>query len=163
LENLEIKKIYDTLERNVLILIAIPIPFFAIAYLNSQNGTLSLDLPGVPAFWDSLGLVFVYVGLAVHYIDFHSSIKKIQKSDWTLEEKVKKYANATLHRFWILFISALVCSAGLLFFDNPGYTIAFAITLVFCSLGKPTPDRIIRLLKLKGDERQEIELLKRRG
>ncbi|PSL06415.1 hypothetical protein [Cecembia rubra] len=163
MENLELKKIYDKLERNVLILIAIPIPFFAVAYLNSQNGTFSLDLPEVPAFWNSFSLGFVYVGLALHYIDFHSSLKKIISSDWNLEEKVKKYASATMHRFWILFISALVCSVGLLLFDNPGYTIAFAITLVFCSLGKPTPDRIIRLLKLKGEERQEIELLKRRG
>jgi hypothetical protein len=163
LENLEIKRIYDKLERNVLILIAIPIPFFAIAYLNSQNGTLSLDLPEVPEFWNSFGIGFVYVGLGMHYFTFHSALKKILDFNPNLEDKIKDYAKATMQRFWVLFISGMICSVGLLLFDNPGYTIAFAITLVFCSLGKPSPDRIIRLLKLKGEERQAIELLKRRG
>jgi hypothetical protein len=161
LEKNKIRKIYETLERNVLILIAIPIPFFAIIFLSSQNGTIDFDIPEFPAFWDYLGLVFVFALLGLHYIVFHSEINKINTRNFDLESKVKMYAKATISRFWILFVSVFICAAGLLFFKNSGYTIAFAITLVFSSLGKPTPDRIIRLLRLKGEEKEEIEKLKR--
>lgn len=151
------------LERNVLILIAIPLPFFAIAYLFTQNGTVSLDVPQLPMFLNTFGLAFVYAILAVHYLIFHNSIKKIITGKFELNEKVNLYADATMTRFWILFASGILCSLGLLFFEDPGYTIAFAITLVFSSLGKPSPDRIVRLLKLRGEEKEEIEQLKIRG
>jgi drug/metabolite transporter (DMT)-like permease len=163
LEKKKIRKIYETLERNVLILMAIPIPFFAIIFLSSQNGTLDYDIPEFPAFWDYFGLGFVYALLGLHYIAFHSAINKINAGNFELEKKVKMYANATIFRFWVLFVSVFICAAGLLFFKNSGYTIAFAITLVFSSLGKPTPDRIIRLLRLKGEEKEEIGELKRPG
>jgi hypothetical protein len=162
LEKSEIRKIYDGLEPNVLILIAIPIPFFAFAYLHAQNGTAAWDFPSVPAFWDSFLLAFVFALLALHYVSFHNGIKKALNVDWSLEEKVRKYAAATIQRFWVLFFSGLICALGLVMFDNAGYTIAFAISLVFSSLGKPTPDRIIRLLRLKGEEREEVEQLKMR-
>lgn len=162
MENPVIRKVYDVLERNVLILIAIPIPFFAFAYLHAQEGTLDWDLPHIPAFWDSFLLGFVFAILALHYIRFHNGIKEAMTGEWDLEEKVRRYAAATMQRFWVLFVAGLICAFGLMWFDNAGYTIAFAITLVFSSLGKPTPDRIIRLLRLKGEERETIELLKRR-
>jgi hypothetical protein len=163
LEKIRIRKIYVTLERNVLILIAIPIPFFAIIFLSSQNGTIDYDIPEFPVFWDYFGLAFVYALLGLHYITFHSVINKINAGNYELEKKVKMYAKATISRFWVLFVSVFICAAGLLFFENSGYTIAFAITLVFSSLGKPTPDRVIRLLRLKGEEKMEIEELKRPG
>lgn len=162
LENF-IKKTYLDLERNVLILIAIPLPFFAIAYLFNQNGTVSLDVPQLPLFLNTFGLAFVYALLAFHYFIFHNTIKKIITGNYELSEKVNLYAGATMTRFWILFASGILCSLGLLFFEDPGFTIAFAITLVFSSLGKPSPDRIVRLLRLKGEEKEEIERLKIRG
>jgi hypothetical protein len=163
LEKKKIRKIYETLERNVLILIAIPIPFFAIIFLSSQNGTIDYEIPELSAFWDYFGLAFVYALLGFHYITFHSAIKKINTGNFELEKKVKMYSKATISRFWVLFVSVFICAAGLLFFENSGYTIAFAVNLVFSSLGKPTPDRIIRLLRLKGEEKKEIEELKRPG
>jgi hypothetical protein len=162
LEKTEIQKVYELLERNVLILIAIPIPFFAIAYLHSQNGTLSWELPEIPAFWETSLLITVYFLLAWHYLRFHASIKNAATGGFALNDKVRIYAAATMQRFWILFLVGIICALGLIFFDNPGYTLAFAISLVFSSLGKPTPDRIIRLLRLKGEEKDEIEQLKKR-
>jgi hypothetical protein len=37
------------------------------------------------------------------------------------------------------------------------------VILLFFSLGKPSPDRIVRLLKLKGEEKDKVMELKRRG
>ncbi|RPA68160.1 hypothetical protein EF405_10835 [Cyclobacteriaceae bacterium YHN15] len=163
MEKDSIKKSYYTLERNVLILIAIPLPFFAFIFLSTQNGTLDFKLPDLPAFWDSFGLGLAYAFLALHYFAFQSSIKKIRAGNFELEKKMSMYSRATHLRFWALFASILLCAAGLMFFENSGYTIAFAISLVFMSLGKPSPDRIIRLLRLKGAEKELIEELKRPG
>lgn len=147
----------------MLILIAIPIPFFAVAYLNSQNKTFSINLPEVPPFWDSFGLGLGVSILVVHYFNFQAAIKRIQNGSYDLETKVSLYAQATLLRFYLLFATTLICATGLLFFDNKGYTIAFAVTLLFFSLGKPTPDRIVKLLKLNGEEKEKVLELKRRG
>lgn len=163
MENNNLRNIYQTLERNVLILIAIPLPFFAFVFLSSQNGSLHFDLPALPLFLESFGLGIAFAILVVQYFTFQSAIKSILAGDFELEKKVKMYSKATMLRFWVLFVSIFLSAAGLLFFQNSGYTIAFAISLVFMSLGKPTPDRIVRLLRLKGEDRAEIEELKRPG
>lgn len=163
MENQKIRDTYFKLERNVLILIAIPLPFFGFAYLLTNSNTVDLDLPGLPKFLDSFGLGLMIAVLFFHYVDFHAAVKRILKGEFTLEQKVDLYAKATMKRFWALFFSALLGAAGLLFFQNPGFTIALAVNLVFFSLGKPSPDRIVRLLKLKGEEKTEVEGLKFRG
>lgn len=163
MENYSIKQIYEDLERNVLILMAIPIPFFAITYLNSLNSIFSINLPEVSSFWDSFGLGMVVLILIIHYFNFHSAIKRIPLGNFDLETKMRLYSDATRLRFYILFVASLLCAGGLLFFDNAGYTISFAVILLFFSLGKPSPDRIVRLLKLKGEEKDKVMELKRRG
>ncbi|WP_332914284.1 hypothetical protein [Algoriphagus boritolerans] len=74
------------------------------------------------------------------------------KSTFVVEElleKVRIYSNATNQRFWILFLISVFASVGLLFNQNPVYTVIFAVTLIFFSLAKPSPDRMARLMKLK--------------
>ena len=78
MDNYSIKQIYENLERNVLILMAIPIPFFAVTYLNSINSIFSINLPEVSPFWDSFGLGMVALILVVQYFNFHNAIKRIQ-------------------------------------------------------------------------------------
>ncbi len=146
-----------------MILIAIPIPFFAVVYLNSQNSTFSFELPVVSAFWDSFGLGLVVSILFLQYFSFQSAIKRIGSGNLDLESKLALYSQATMQRFWILFISTFISALGLLFFDNPGFTMAFAVTLLFFSLGKPSPDRIVKSLKLKGEEKDKVLGMKRRG
>ncbi|WP_231955376.1 hypothetical protein [Aquiflexum balticum] len=163
LEEKRIKKRFETLERNVLILIAIPIPFFAVVYLNSQNSTFSFDLPELSTFWDSFGLGLVVSILFLQYFNFQTSIKRILRGNLDLETKLALYSQATMQRFWILFVSTFISALGLLFFDNPGFTMAFAVTLLFFSLGKPSPDRIVKSLKLKGEEKDKVLGMKRRG
>lgn len=163
LEENKIRKIFETLERNVLILIAIPIPFFGVVYLNSQNTTISFDLPELSSFWDSFGLGLVFSILGIQYFYFQTAIKRILKGNLELETKLALYSQATMQRFWILFISTFICALGLLFFNNPGFTMAFAITLLFFSIGKPSPDRIVKSLKLNGEEKDKVLGMKRRG
>lgn len=162
MEITELRRIYTKLERNTLILIAIPLPFFAFAYLYTQSPIIELSLPESNSFWGGFSLTFLITLLAGHYLAFHSKISKGQNPSLDITEKVEIYAQATMLRFWFLFGIALWGSLALMITENPLFTIILAINLIFFSLGKPTPDRIVRLLKLKGEERQQVEELKRR-
>ncbi|EOZ97042.1 hypothetical protein A33Q_1960 [Indibacter alkaliphilus LW1] len=163
LDKVFIRKKFDTLERNALIMMAIPLPFFALSYLFTTSSTISYQVPDLPLILDTLLLTLVIVMLGVHYFNFRAAIKSARLEGKSLEDKVLRYSQATMKRLWVLFVVILLCAAGLLVYQNPGYTISFAIALVFFSLGKPTPDRIIRLLKLRGEEKEEIEALKIRN
>ncbi|WP_194776755.1 hypothetical protein [Pararhodonellum marinum] len=151
-----IKKQYKILERNVLILIAIPLSLFGFAYLYTNSGNLDWDLPEIPKAFSSFLLGLTTAILVLQYVNFHNTMKKIRFSLNDLEQKIQSYSKATISRFWQLFFVGLICTAGLLVFDNAGFTIAYAVTLLFISIGKPTPQRIIRLLRLKEREKETI-------
>jgi hypothetical protein len=158
-----IRKKYEKLERNALIMMAIPLPFFALSYLYTTSSTISYQAPDLPLILDTILLTLVIVMLGIHYVNFQSSIKSARTEGRDLEDKVMRYTQATMRRLWVLFVVVFLCAGGLLIYENPGYTISFAVALVFFSLGKPTPDRIIRLLRLKGEEKEAIEALKIRA
>jgi hypothetical protein len=162
IDNLIIRGLYEKLERLVLILIAIPIPFFAIVYLDAQNRMLFENMPKLDSIWENIGFTTIMVLLGLHYLNFHAEINKIKISNQDLVMKFQRYVRATSARYWLLMMVGLLCASCLLFFQNPLFTLFFAITLVFFSLGKPTPDRIVRLLKLKGEEKEAVLDLKRR-
>jgi hypothetical protein len=143
-------------------MIAIPIPFFGFVYLNSENPVFFFEIPQVTEFWEYFGLGMVFTLLIAQYVVFQKETKSIVDSSSELPAKLTSYSKASFKRFGILFVAALVAAAGLLLFGNAGYTIAFAVTLVFFSAAKPSPDRIIRSLKLKGEEKDLVNGLKRR-
>ncbi|AFL86166.1 hypothetical protein Belba_3676 [Belliella baltica DSM 15883] len=153
---------YEKLERNTLILIACSIPFFAVVYLYSQSESITRTSYNLPEIADFILLGLIYVLLAFHYWNFHNAIKSILVLNPDLETKITLYEQATIRRFWILLLSSILCPLGLLLFENNGYIIAYALTLVFLSLGKPTPDRIVRLLRLKGEEKERVIRIKTR-
>ena len=76
-------------------------------------------------------------------------------------DKAKCYFAATRQRFFLLFLAAILSSLGLLFSGNAGFVVIFAITLVFFSLGKPSPDRMARLMKLKKEDRELLREISR--
>ncbi len=159
---LRLKKDFRLLERNVLLLIAIPLSFFAFAYLYSTSDTLSFDLPVLPPVLAYLGLGTVAVLLVMQQVAFESRIQLVKKSDSELHERVKRYAQATFLRYWQLFWVGVISALGLFLYDNPGFTIGYALTLLFVSLGKPTPHRIVTALQLtKGDKDLVYQINKR--
>ncbi len=157
-----IRSIYNTLERNSLIIIASSIPLFAVIYLYSQNNTFDFDRPNFPAWLDIGALGLIYAMLAFGYTNFQKAIKIVHTNPMDIVDKVKVYKNATLNRLKILLISSILSPLGLLFFENNGYIIAYALTLVLISLGKPSPDRMVRLMRLKGEEKDRVIRIKTR-
>ncbi|MFT7364585.1 MAG: hypothetical protein ACI9UV_002795, partial [Algoriphagus sp.] len=75
--------------------------------------------------------------------------------------KLRAYTNATKERYVLLFFISLISSVGLLFFENAIFIVIFAVTLIFFSVGKPTPDRISKMLKLDKEQKEQIRVASR--
>lgn len=159
---LELKKKFRLLEQKVLLLIAVPLPLFSFAYLYTSSGNMQFDLPAFPQIFSYLIFGLVVSLLFFQYYAFRNKIILIRNGPATLNEKVTHYGNATSVRYWVLFWAGLLSAIGLFVFDNQVFTIAYAVNLIFISLGKPTPDRIIKALKLKNEERDMVYEINRR-
>lgn len=147
----EIRKIYKTVEVRLLILLGLSLPIFGVVYLYYNSGNLNWDLPEVMPI---LEMLLAGLGVFLVLAQFLLFRKRISGSGElkSLLSKVQVYAAASLQRIHLLAISCLLDAIGLLFFKNPIFVVLFAVTLVFFSLAKPTPDRIIRLMKLSKEE-----------
>lgn len=156
----KLRATYRRTEQLTLLLLLIALPLFGVIYLYEQSGTLGGNLPQL----SFLGQVMVLGSggglLLVHYLLFHRQIKQaLQQTD--LSEKITTYLSATKIRFFLLMGVSVASSLGLLFSSNPGFVVLFALTLVFFSLGKPSPDRMMRLLKLKKQDRELLIVISR--
>lgn len=99
--------------------------------------------------------------LLFQQINFQKSIRPLKLPELGLEEKILGYLKATTVRYLILAAIGLIASFGLLFFANMGFTIAYAVVLVMVSAFKPSPIRIIRLFRLKGEEKEFVRVINR--
>lgn len=133
----------------------VALPLFGIVYLYDSSGNLYWGLPKLPGFVNGFLIGFSIAILIGQYIVFKRKLKLTFASE-DLLEKVRIYSNATNQRYLFLFVVSVFASIGLLFNQNPVYTMIFAVTLVFFSLAKPSPDRMARLMKLKKEDRELI-------
>jgi hypothetical protein len=151
-----IRKVYRNTERITMILLLISLPIFGMVYLYHNSGNLDFGLPKLEGFFNGFIIGFSVVLLIGQYVIFHQNIKLTFEKDELLD-KAKIYLKATSFRFLILFATSLLSTIGLLFNQSPVYIVLFAISLVFFSLAKPSPDRMARLMKLK---KADLEILR---
>lgn len=152
---------YRSMERTILTLILLPLPVFAFVYLNLSKPIRTLAVPELPAFLEFFLLSLTLALLLFQQINFQKSIRPLQSPEKGLEEKMVGYLRATIVRYVILAAIGLIASFGLLFFSNIAFTIAYAIVLVMVSVFKPSPTRIIRLFRLKGEEKEFVRVINR--
>ncbi|MDG1276309.1 MAG: hypothetical protein P8O16_03445 [Algoriphagus sp.] len=160
MEGKELRRIYKGTEQLILILMAVVLPVFGMIYLYHNSGNLNWDLPVIPAIVEQILMGF---GIGLLLVQFLLFRKRINSSFLTEELilKLKAYMNATRERYFLLFLISLISSVGLLFFENAIFIVIFAVTLIFFSVGKPTPDRIGKLLKLDKEQKELIRLASR--
>ncbi|WP_339923328.1 hypothetical protein [uncultured Cyclobacterium sp.] len=156
------KKDFRVLERNVLILIAIPLPVFAFAYMYVSSGNLEFNLPELPQVFNYVILGLVSAMLLMQQVAYTNRIKAIRKTSDDINQKVKGYGRAIFLKYWHLFWIGLLSAFGLFFYENQGFTIAYAVTLIFVSLSKPMPNRVVNALHLKGEEKEMVMDIQKR-
>lgn len=154
-----LKDKYRTMERTVLSLIILPLPVFAFVYLNLNRPVRTLAIPELPAFLESFLLSLTLALLIFQQVNFQKSIRPLKTPELGLEVKILGYLKATTLRYVILALIGLITSFGLLFFANVGFTIAYAIVLVLVSAYKPSPIRIIQLFRLRGEEKEFVQII----
>lgn len=162
LETDELKKKYRVLERNVLLLIVTPLPFFSYAYLYTTGQSKSLSIPNLPELLKYLLLILAFGGLLIQQIRFNQGLKSARVASLSFDERFSIYVVVTMERYWILLFVGFLSTVGLLFFENPGFTLAYATCLMVVSLGKPTPERIISGLRLKNEAKGKVYEISRR-
>lgn len=155
MDNDEIGIIYRKTEQLTLIILLVALPLFAFVYLYYNSGNLNWDLPELPGFVNGFLIGFSIALLIGQYVIFRRKMK-LSFDTTELLEKVRVYSDATRQRYLFLFLISILATVGLLFYENPIYVVIFALTLVFFSVAKPTPDRMARLMKLKKEDRELI-------
>ena len=160
MENDALRALYHRTEQLTLVILILSLPVFGIVYLFHNSGSINKDLPQLPVFAQGVLLGLGFLVLLLHYVVFHQKIKKTFSTD-NLLDKVEGYCSATRQRFFFLLLVSVLSSVGLLFSGNPGFVVLFALTLIFFSLGKPSPDRMARLMKLKKEDRELLTEISR--
>lgn len=151
-----LKDKYKVMERNVLMLILLPLPFFAIVYLNMTKPIRTIQLPEIPEIFNPLLISLTLALLMFQQINFQRNIRMLKETEVSFENKILGYLKATLVRYIILAVVGFIAAFGLLFFGNVGFTIIYAIVLILVSVLKPSPVRIVRLFRLREDEKEFV-------
>lgn len=138
-----------------MLLLIVALPAFGMIYLYQTSGTMDWNLPEISEYFEWFLAGVSAMILVAQYVFFHQKIK-LTFAQSELLGKVRIYCLATRQRFLFLFGASLLASIGLLLTRTPMFTLIFAVTLVFFSLGKPSPDRMARLMKLKKEDRELI-------
>jgi hypothetical protein len=142
------------------VVLLLALPAFGTVYLYQQSGTFSQTLTLLPTWAQYILLGAGVLLLALQYLLFHQKIKQSFQQE-SLLEKAGLYAAATRQRFLILFLVSMISTAGLYWSGSPGFVFLFTLALVFFSLGKPSPDRMVRLMKLKKEDRELLTEISR--
>ena len=160
MEKEELRAIYHRTERLTVVVLLLALPAFGTVYLYQQSGTFSQTLPLLPTWAQYILLGAGALLLVLQYVLFHQKIKQSFQQELLLE-KVGLYAAATRQRFLVLFLVSMISTAGLYWSGSPGFVFLFTLALVFFSLGKPSPDRMVRLMKLKKEDRELLTKISR--
>ncbi len=143
----DLRKLYKVVEVRLLIMLGLTLPIFGVVYLYYNSGNLSWELPALSTTVEITMLGLGVFLLLAQFLLYRKRFKRVFQTE-DLHQKMTIYSQAALQRIHILTVSCLVDAAGLLLFKNPLFVVFFAVTLVFFSLAKPSPDRIIRTMKL---------------
>ena len=158
-----LKRQYRQLDMSVLVLIILPLTVFGLVYLYSTSAVRTLQIPELPAYLDFFFLSVALALLMFQQIDFKRKMREINETGLDLERKLEAYARAVIVRYWLLLVIGFLCAAGLLFYQNIGYTITYAIALIVVSTAKPSASRITRIFRLSGKEKEIVYDITRPG
>jgi hypothetical protein len=136
----------------VMIIVLIPIVAFTALYLRPA----STETPFVSEPDD---FVLLTAGVLVCWLTvFLFSNKKIKtvRNHQGLRKKLDKYFELTIVRFFLLALTGVVLAIGFLLSRNDYFSIFFVLNLLMNILFWPSPKKVSRELRLRGDEREMV-------
>ncbi|UZD24334.1 hypothetical protein [Algoriphagus halophytocola] len=156
----ELRKLIKSYELLITILMVVALPVYGMIYLYQSSGEQNWNLPDLPDFVEEL-LWGAGIGLLVsQFLLFRKRIKGSQQAPEFIL-KMQAFSQAVKERYFLLFLVSMLSALGLLFFGSAIFNLIFAVALLFFSLGKPSPLRIQKLLKISDEEKELVELASR--
>jgi len=138
-------------------ILAPPLVAFVWLYLESKSGSISPLLED-DSTAGTISLVFpiVVMGLiAGAFFLFKSGLRKINPST-QLIEKMKNYTRLSIVLFGMLEMGLILSVVGYYITQKDTFLAMYFVVLIFFSLYKPTLQRIVGHLNIKGDERDFV-------
>lgn len=145
-----ISQYFNKLQSILFILLLIPLLIFIALYLYADR--IPLD-PDTAAYFVAIPLAAL-LGWVVGIARFNKKIKSARNAQG-LGAKLDKYFGLTIVRFAFLAVSGPMLALGFLLTgsDLPGM---YLVALVLGATMWPTPARVCRHLRLRGDEREMV-------
>lgn len=136
----------------IFILMLVPIGLFIFLYQGVRLGFLKSIEPDLNPQFILIGVISLAVfSWTISWLLISHRLKEVTKIG-SLGEKLSRYASLTIVRNSAFSVGMLLLGAGYFFTQDSWMTIAFAISLLLPLLFWPSPKRVCKDLKLKGDE-----------
>ncbi|MBL3655643.1 hypothetical protein [Fulvivirga sediminis] len=138
------------------VVLALPLTAFAFLFLEIKNNGRGAVLQG-DTVNDVIQILFPLVTAVIFifgYRKFKKSSRNI-KGD-TLPEKLSSYFDVTMKFYIILGITSVILVLGLYLTALPIFILSYVFLLFFMSLQRPTPQKYVKDLPLRKDEREVI-------
>lgn len=151
-----VKPFYDKLNLVFNAILAPPLLAFVWAYLESTAGNLEpiLDESSVNTVNFIMPLVVFGLIITSFYL-FRNRLSTIEPSK-SLSQKLEEYFTTCIVMYALLEFGLIISVVGYYLTLGNVFLGMFVVVLVFFSLHKPTPYRIAKNLRLKGDEKEQM-------
>jgi len=151
-----VKPFYDKLNLVFNAILALPLLAFVWLYLESNAGRLLPILDNSAA--ETLNFIIPIIVFGVIFASFYLFRIRISKIDRSidLEPKLNAYFVVCVVMYAMLESALVISLIGYYLTLANVFIGMFVIVLVFFSLHKPTPYRIVKNLQLEGEERDQM-------
>lgn len=168
-ESSSVARKFENLNNVFYLMVGLPLLLFAWTYLNLKliSPWVYFEEPLTGTFLHALILVVVIVLPVLAYkrykkeIATASSASKDVQNTVSLREKVNVFISASLRFYYVLTISNILVVIGFYFSAEEFYIFFYSILLILYSINRPTPDRMVKELRFKKEEKEAFyQLLK---
>jgi hypothetical protein len=126
--------------------------FYFIGQMQEMVGILTVD-----EIWKYSVLSLVVLLVFFAYKNLFSGLKKLrQQNDISLSLKHKLYFNVISSQLTLLSVAAWVVGIAYIYTMDPYFSYLFLFVVLFSSVEWPTKFKIIRHMRLKGEEKNTV-------
>ena len=135
------------------VIILIPILLFAYLHLEAMSAPVPVN-PSQPVvtYLSMCGFVAA-VAFSIWY--FANHLKRVKKTEG-LGDKLKQYAKLSVVRFFFIAVGCMLLVWGYWITNDPFIIALFMVSMIVLSLWWPSPGKVCKDLRLKGDEREMV-------
>lgn len=147
------------------LMVGVPLVAFAWIYLNLKTINPH-DIFMVPAFRPYLhaGILLLSLAIAVlaviqyrhRFTGLEPDTSEQEGVKESLNEKVQIFKEASLKKYVLFTISTLIIIGGFYLSSEETYGAAYSILLILYSINRPTPERLVKDMRLKKEERELV-------